>query len=44
MLALSHRVAVMSDHRFVAEYRAADIDEAGILLRRLERPTEESTQ
>ncbi len=32
VLALSHRVVVMAGHRIVAEYPAAEIDEAGILL------------
>ena len=32
MLALSHRVIVMADHRFVAEHRAEDINEADVLL------------
>ena len=32
VLALSHRVVVMTGHRIVAEYPAAEIDEAGILL------------
>jgi ABC-type sugar transport system ATPase subunit len=32
VLALSHRVVAMAGHRIVAEYLAAEIDEAGILL------------